>query len=477
MIDTKLIRRKILDLAIRGKLVPQAPSDEPASELLKRINAEKAVLVKSGKIKKEKPLPPISESEIPFDIPDNWNVLRIGDCLELVNGRAYKQSELLNSGKYRVLRVGNFFTNSSWYYSDLELPDDKYCYCGDLLYAWSASFGPRIWDGEKTIFHYHIWNVKFDECLFDKKYLYYFLLWDKERLEESKTGSTMVHVSMEHMKPRLIFIPPLAEQARIVEKVEALMNEVDTIERETENLNRTFALTREKVLDLAIRGKLVPQDPNDEPASELLKRIQAEKIALIKSGKLKKEKPLPPISESEIPFPIPPSWSWTRLGDVCFIARGGSPRPIKEFLTDDPNGINWIKIGDSDKGGKYINSTKERIIPSGVSKSRMVHAGDFLLTNSMSFGRPYILNVDGCIHDGWLVLSNYQAVYDKDFLYYMLSSGFAYQQFIGVTSGSVVKNLNSDKVADTHFPLPPLAEQKRIVKKLETILSTLDVQQ
>ena len=176
----------------------------------------------------------------------------------------------------------------------------------------------------------------------------------------------------------------------------------------------------------------------------------------------------------EIPFDIPNSWEWCRLGNVCEIARGGSPRPIKQFLTNDPSGVNWIKIGDSDKEGKYINSTKEKIIPEGMSKSRFVHKGDFLLTNSMSFGRPYILNIDGCIHDGWLVLSNYQMVYNKDFLYYMLSSTFAYYQFCDVVSGAVVKNLNSDKVANTLFPLPPLAEQKRIVSKIEELLPYIE---
>lgn len=167
--------------------------------------------------------------------------------------------------------------------------------------------------------------------------------------------------------------------------------------------------------------------------------------------------------DDEIPFEIPGSWEWVRLGSICNIARGGSPRPIKNYLTNSDNGINWIKISDSDKGGKYINSTKEKIIPEGVSKSRMVYAGDFLLTNSMSFGRPYILSVDGCIHDGWLVLSNYQTAYDQDFLFIMLSSSFAYYQFCSVVSGAVVKNLNSDKVAESLFPLPPLAEQQRIV--------------
>ena len=176
----------------------------------------------------------------------------------------------------------------------------------------------------------------------------------------------------------------------------------------------------------------------------------------------------------EIPFEIPDSWEWVRLGSICEIARGGSPRPIKQFLTDDPNGINWIKIGDSDKGGKYINETKEKISPEGMSKSRFVHRGDFLLTNSMSFGRPYILNVDGCVHDGWLVLSGYQTAYDKDFLYYLLASSFAYYQFCEVVSGAVVKNLNSDKVACALFPLPPINEQHRIVAKIEELLPYIE---
>ena len=171
----------------------------------------------------------------------------------------------------------------------------------------------------------------------------------------------------------------------------------------------------------------------------------------------------------EVPFDVPESWEWVRLGTVCEIARGGSPRPIKQFLTDSPSGVNWIKISDSDKGGKYINATKEKIIPAGVAKSRYVHAGDFLLTNSMSFGRPYILNVDGCIHDGWLVLSDYQNAYDKDFLFYMLSSAFAYSQFCDIVSGAVVKNLNSDKVSSVLFPLPPITEQRRIVAKLDEV--------
>ncbi len=175
-----------------------------------------------------------------------------------------------------------------------------------------------------------------------------------------------------------------------------------------------------------------------------------------------------------MPFEVPDSWEWCKLGTVNEIARGGSPRPIKDYLTNDASGINWIKIGDTTKDGKYIDSVKERIRPEGVKKSRMVHKGDFLLTNSMSFGRPYILNVDGCIHDGWLVISPIGEAYMSDFLYYLLSSSFAFEQFTNVASGGVVTNLNSDKVADTKFPLPPLAEQKRIVVEIERWFALID---
>ncbi len=236
---------------------------------------------------------------------------------------------------------------------------------------------------------------------------------------------------------------------------------------------------RQKILDLAIHGKLVPQDPNDEPASVLLERIKAEKAHLIKEGKIKRSKMSAKTSDTphyeQVPFEVPESWEWCKLGAVNEIARGGSPRPIKDYLTNDVNGINWIKIGDTTKDGKYINSVKERIRPEGVKKSRLVHKGDFLLTNSMSFGRPYILNVDGCIHDGWLVISPIGEAYTSDFLYYLLSSSFAFEQFTNVASGGVVTNLNSDKVADTKFPLPPYAEQGRIVSEIEYWFALIDV--
>ena len=221
------------------------------------------------------------------------------------------------------------------------------------------------------------------------------------------------------------------------------------------------------VLEIAIKGKLVSQYPTEGTARDLLEKNL---IDVEIDGRRVKQKVITEISEDEKTFDIPDSWEWIKLGNVCTIARGGSPRPIKEYITTAADGVNWIKIGDTEKNGKYICATAEKIKPSGVSKSRMVHSGDFLLTNSMSFGRPYILKVDGCIHDGWLVISQSTEIFDQDYLYWLLSSNYAYMQFCGKVSGAVVKNLNSDKVANSVFPLPPLAEQKRIVAKLEEIL-------
>lgn len=178
--------------------------------------------------------------------------------------------------------------------------------------------------------------------------------------------------------------------------------------------------------------------------------------------------------DDEIPFEIPLTWAWVRLNFVSIIARGSSPRPIKDYLTDSLDGINWIKIGDTEKDGMYINSTKEKITVEGLSKSRLVHKGDFLLTNSMSFGRPYITNVDGCIHDGWLVISPIGTSFKQKFLYYLLSSGYAFSQFAGKVSGAVVKNLNSDKVAGVMFPLPPYNEQQRILDKLDVLVPKIN---
>ena len=223
----KAIERAILQAAISGKLTKQHPEDGTAEELLEAIKTERQQLEKEGKIKKQKPLPPVDKTDEPFDLSDTWEWAQIGSIVDLINGRAYKRQELQTSGKWPVLRVGNLFTNETWYYSDLDLEDDKYCSNGDLLYAWSASFGPYIWRGEKSIFHYHIWKVR--HYSMNRDYLNYVLQWDVERIRTATTGSTMVHVSMTNMRPRTIPVAPIEEQDRIVKRLDSLLPLVDQI--------------------------------------------------------------------------------------------------------------------------------------------------------------------------------------------------------------------------------------------------------
>jgi len=163
-------------------------------------------------------------------------------------------------------------------------------------------------------------------------------------------------------------------------------------------------------------------------------------------------------------------WEVKKLGEVISVFRGGSPRPIQNFMTSDPNGINWIKIGDTTKSTKYVHTIAEKIIPDGANFSRKVSIGDFLLSNSMSFGRPYILKVEGCIHDGWLVLQQYQNSFDTEFLYYLLSSKAILDQYKSKAAGSGVLNLNKELVSTVFLTYPSLTDQTRIA----TILSDMD---
>lgn len=174
---------------------------------------------------------------------------------------------------------------------------------------------------------------------------------------------------------------------------------------------------------------------------------------------------------------IPEEWRVSRFGDLCDVYRGGSPRPIQSYITDSPDGVNWIKIGDIGVGAKYIDSTAEKIIAAGVSRSRHVKVGDFLLSNSMSFGRPYILRTDGCIHDGWLVIQGYQRAFDTEYLYYCLSGEAVVAQYIRYAAGSSVLNLNKQLVSGIRVAVPPTAEQRAIAATLadvDALLAKLD---
>ena len=478
--DTKKLRQKILDLAIHGKLVPQDPNDEPASVLLERIRAEKERLVKEGKIKKGKASKTSDTSHyenVPFEVPSSWEWCKLEDIAYVASGSTPSKESFVAHGvpyiKMYNLRNQKIDFDFQPQYIKEEVHNGKLqrsrTEIGDLI---MNIVGPPL--GKLAIIPHSLPQANFNQAavlirpLQYKevlvKYLFYYLSEMTEINSISTKGSAgQVNISLTQSQNMRIPLPSLAEQQRIVAEIERWFVLIDQIEQGKVDLQTTIKQTKSKILNLAIHGKLVPQYPNDEPASELLKRINTKAEITCDNGQYGK-----------VTFEIPYNWCWQRLGDINDIARGGSPRPIKDYLTDDEDGVNWIKIGDTSKDEKYINSVKEKIRVEGVKKSRMVHKGDFLLTNSMSFGRPYILNVDGCIHDGWLVISPKGNAYNADFLYYLLSSTFAYDQFAEVASGGVVTNLNSDKVADTMFPLPPLPEQYRIVAKIEELFTSLD---
>ena len=483
--DTKKLRQKILDLAIRGKLVPQDPNDEPASVLLERIRAEKERLVKEGKIKRSKK----SASDDEIEAPNGWGCCRFEEiCSKFSTGpfgsMVHKSDYVSQDGTPIVNPMnivdGKIITNNLMMVSNKKAQElDRYKLTkndiliarrGDLRKCCIVTENSVNWLCGTGSFFLHAPFV-------EPQYIEFFYLSEYVQtiLKRECVGATMDNLNQSVLGSIPFLLPPLSEQKRIANAVERWFTLIDELESNEGDLLKTIDKAKSKILDLAIHGKLVPQDPNDEPASVLLDKIRKEKAQLVKEGKLKKKDlEETPVSEEEKPFEIPESWEWVRLGDITEIARGGSPRPIKDYLTDDPNGLNWIKIGDTDKGGKYINSCKEKIKPEGLKKTRMVHPGDFLLTNSMSFGRPYITNIEGCIHDGWLMISPYAGVFDQSYLYYVLSSAFAHKQFCDKVAGAVVQNLNSDKVADSIVPLPPLAEQKRIVEKIEEVFKEID---
>ena len=541
--DGKQLKNSILHWAIQGKLVPQNPKDEPAQKLLERIAASrnagdsrhserseesskgsKKTSLRGAKATKQSKNPPsriycengvwyeqvgtaapkdISD-EIPFEIPENWAWCRLKDYLDVRDGThdspkyyssgiPFVTSKNLVNGQIDFSNVKYISQEDHEAFSARSKVDDN-----DILFAMIGSIGNPVL--VKKTCDFSIKNVALFKPYNEETDMHYMLLYFQHiqtGLKKIAAGGVQSFISLNVFRNWLFPLPPLAEQKRIVAKLEQVLplaEEYGAAQEQLDKLNKELPEALKKsILQEAIQGKLVPQNPKDEPAQKLLDRITTARGegSQPKGAKSKKSAPTsriycengtwyeqignaePQDISDEIPFDIPASWVWCRFNSICDIARGGSPRPIQDYLTDSPEGYNWIKIGDTEKGGKYINSTKERIKPEGLTKTRLIHKGDFLLTNSMSFGRLYISNIDGCIHDGWLVISILGNAFVPDYLYYLLSSQYAYRQFCGRVAGAVVKNLNIDKVAESLIPLPPLAEQKRIVTKLEQLFKVL----
>ena len=506
------LKRSILQLAIQGKLVPQNPSDEPASELLKKIKAEKAELVKQGKIKKDKQESYIYKGsdnnyyekigseikditdEIPFEIPENWEWVRLGNISNINGGFAFKSTKYVPNG-VRVIRISDF--------DELGIKNKnivRYSFSQELLpYELEknniilAMTGGTVGKSylvehldEPMYVNQRVATIKILNPL-EIKYINTVILSDiTQKIIKYSKNSTNDNISMDTIKGFLFPLPPLSEQGRIVKKIEELepfIEEYGKTEVELTALNSNFPeQIKKSILQYAIQGKLVEQDPNDEPASVLLEKIKAEKQELIKQGKIKKDKQESYIFKGadnrhyekigtetkditdEIPFEIPESWEWCRLGSIVY--NHGQKTPDKTFV--------YIDIGSIDNSHQQL-SDKETILTSKQAPSRarkIIKKGDIIYSTV----RPYLHNT--CIIDrdfslepiastGFAVLSVFSGIYNKFLFYYLISSSFdAYANDTENSKGVAYPAINDNRLYKALIPIPPLDEQKRIVDKI-----------
>ena len=519
------LREFVLQLAVQGKLVAQDSKDEPASELLKRIAAQKEQLVKDGKIKKSKPLPDIEEDEIPFEIPKSWEWVRLGEvCSYIQRGKGpkyAKESNIPVINQKCIQWTGFNLTDCKFITPDSleKYGDERFLQQGDLM--WNSTGTGTIGrvlvfndadkeTYEKIVVDSHVTIVR--PLLVASIYLQSWLAspYVYGTIEDNASGSTnQIELGTMWAKEHLTPIPPLAEQHRIVAKVDELMALCDELEaKQTAKAQTKEALNgaalhhvrsattpadlasatrfyigqmdtltdvpqaippiRETILQLAVQGKLVPQDPNDEPASELLKRIAAEKEQLVKDGKIKKSKPLPDIKEDEISFETPMGREPFRMGSIVDII-GGSQPPKNTFIYEEREGYTrLVQIRDfkSDSNLTYVPNEKA---------NRPFNKDDIMIGR---YGPPVfqiLRGLEGTYNVALMKAVPNENALTKDFLFHLLSEPRIQNLVVSEskrTAGQsgVRKPLINNFVA----ALPPLAEQKRIVAKVDELMTLCD---
>ncbi|MBR4401762.1 MAG: restriction endonuclease subunit S [Synergistes sp.] len=480
------LKNAILQLAVQGKLVPQNPNDEPASELLKRIKAEKEQFTKEGKIKKEKPLSPITDDEIPFDIPESWEWVRVADISSITaGGTPSRTNSLFWNGSIPWVKISDI---SSKYVTETEeriteaglnSSSAKIFPKGTLLYTIFATIGTVGILSIDAATNQAIAGITFlGEYNLD--YLYYILIGLKDIFVAKGKGMAQMNINQTILKNTPIPLPPLAEQKRIVARIEELMplvEEYGEAEERLTELNATFPdKLRKSILQQAIQGKLTERDPADEPASELLKRIRTEKERLIKEGKIRKEKALPPITEDETSFEIPDNWSWVRLSEICNISDGTHQTP---HYVD--HGVPFISAQNI-KPYRFIPEIHRDVSEKDYLEYNKVVApemGDILMTRvGAGIGEAAIIDQDFkfSIYVSLTLIKRYGNELNMEYLLHVLNSPqgrkLAEKKTLG--KGASQGNLNLVFIREFVLPVPPLAEQKRIVDRVNELLAVCD---
>ena len=488
------LRASILQQAIQGKLVEQRPEEGTGEELFQQIQSEKQALIKAKKIKKEKALPEISEDDVFFDIPETWRWCYVGDIFNHNTGKA------MNSSAKKTDKSGSiqkFITTSNLYWDrfdfttvkEMFFTDDEISRCSatknDILICEGGAYYGRtaIWTYDYDIcFQNHIHRLRAYKPVIER-YFYYIFRFYRENGKMQAKGTAMPGLSSIALHNLIIPLPPYAEQERIVARLEEILPLIDRYETawtKVEELNKRFPGDMQKsILQLAIQGKLVEQRPEEGTGEELFQQIQAEKQALINTGAVYREKPLTAITNDDIPFDVPESWIWCKLGTLAkTITKGSSPKWQGVSYTDQEHGI--LFITSENVGVEQLLLAKEKYVSrefNTMHPASILQKGD-LLTNIVgaSIGRTAIFDLD--ISDANInqAVCIIRLVNDSigEYILKFLNSAIAIEMMTNKSVDSARANLSLTSVTNLLIPLPPLAEQKRIVAKLEEIRPLCD---
>ena len=471
------LKNSILQLAIQGKLVAQRPKEGTAEELYQKIQEEKQQLIKAGKIKKEKPLPEISEDEKPFDIPESWKWVHFNHIAESSLGKTL--NKIKNTGELQPYLCS---INVYWSGINLEIVKEarfeeaeltKYLLKkGDLLICEGGDVGrSAIWENDCTMYYQNaLHRVRF-HCGINP-YFYKYLIECYKGIgiiDRYSKGVTIKHLVQNSLNAIWLPLPPHAEQERIVAKIEELMPYIDRYEQawnRLEDFNKRFPDDMKKsILQLAIQGKLVEQRPEEGTAEELYQQIQEEKQQLIRTGKIKNEKPLPEITKDEIPFDIPESWKWVRLGIVGYTNIGLTYSP-KDVTTDGTIVLRASNIQDGKMD--YVDIVKVKM---KIPENKMCHKGDILIC--VRNGSKRLVGKSAIVDNDNMSFGAFMAIFRSPFneyIFQVINSAYFRNSLLGDTGTTTINQITQDMIKNVLIPLPPTAEQRRIVAELVKIL-------
>lgn len=464
--DTKKLRQKILDLAIHGKLVPQDPNDEPASVLLERIRAEKERLIAEGKIKRSKKSATSDTSHyenVPFEVPEGWCWTTIG---EVSSSILYGVSESAKeTGAYKLLRITDIQDNKvdwdSVPYTDFN-KDKALNYLlqdGDILFARTgATVGKSYLVSGLTkdsIYASYLIRVQTSQLIFPEYIKRFFesgYYW--EQISLSSVGIGQPNVNGTTLANLNVPIPPYKEQLRIVEEANRWLAIADILDENTGHICKAIESAKAKILDLAIHGKLVPQDPNDEPASELLKRINPKFV---------------PCDNAHYEN-VPNSWCWTTLGEVCELITGSTPSKLHpEYYGGD---FPFYKPTDLDVG-RHVAIPSEFLTGEGKKVSRVIPVGATAICCIGSIGKCGYIEKEGATNQQINTAVPSKSLHSL-YLYYFCNSTFFVEELTADSSAITISIVNKSKLSKMLIPIPPYKEQQRIVTKIEKLLVVLD---